>query len=93
MLDLTRGACGQWESGKTTPSTQHLVGIAKALGIRFDWLATGNGEMETPAINSEDLLWDISDKKTLEEQKQLLHLYYKLPTHTRNALITFLKEV
>lgn len=93
LLRVTRGACGQWEIGKTTPSTQHLIEISKALGIRFDWLATGNGEMETSPVNSEDLCWDVSDEETRKEQKELLSLYYRLSGNARSALINFLRAV
>ena len=44
ILEVTRGAVGQWETGETAPSTENLAAAAIELRASFDWLATGRGE-------------------------------------------------
>ncbi|MCJ2080724.1 XRE family transcriptional regulator [Methylobacterium sp. J-090] len=41
-VGVSRPAVGQWESGKKTPSTGHLMKLAQALGIRWERVATGD---------------------------------------------------
>lgn len=36
---------GRWEKGDVTPGAKHLPRLAKALGVRVEWLLTGEGEM------------------------------------------------
>lgn len=36
---------GHWEGGRFKPSVEHTAALAKLLGVRFEWLAVGTGEM------------------------------------------------
>ena len=49
-LGVSRGACGQWEQGVSTPSVAHLIELAKVTEVSFEWLATGRGPMETGEV-------------------------------------------
>jgi transcriptional regulator with XRE-family HTH domain len=36
---------GHWEGGRFKPSVEHVAALATLLGVRFAWLAVGEGEM------------------------------------------------
>ena len=68
-------ACIQWEAvGGTHPKLEHLARIATILDVRFEWLATGRGEMryspqareERPARGSLDRLLNAEERRLLE---------------------------
>jgi antitoxin CcdA len=40
-LNITVGAVGQWEIGRSGPKTEHLVALSDALGVSVDWLSGG----------------------------------------------------
>lgn len=45
-MHVTRGAVANWEiNGRPKPSLAHLIRLAPVLGVSFEWLATGRGEM------------------------------------------------
>ncbi|MBT4328782.1 MAG: helix-turn-helix domain-containing protein [Gammaproteobacteria bacterium] len=46
IIGVSRGACGQWETGYSTPSSQNLRKLATVLEVHFEWLATGRGNNE-----------------------------------------------
>jgi len=46
LVGVTKGACGQWEVGMTTPTVENLSRLATILDVNFEWLATGRGEMD-----------------------------------------------
>jgi len=44
ILGVSRGACGQWEAGISSPSSKRMESLVKSLGVNFEWLTTGRGE-------------------------------------------------
>jgi transcriptional regulator with XRE-family HTH domain len=44
-LDVTPGAVGHWEEGRTTPSRANAENLAKVLGVQLLWLERGVGPM------------------------------------------------
>lgn len=53
------GATHKWLSGKSEPGLYKIVAVAKVAGVRFEWLATGQGPMreedkEEPSVGSAD---------------------------------------
>jgi transcriptional regulator with XRE-family HTH domain len=44
-LEVSRGAVGQWETGETAPNTTNLYKIAVTLGVNYEWLSKGRGEI------------------------------------------------
>jgi len=46
LVGVTKGACGQWERGTTSPSIENLAKLAIVLDVYFEWLATGRGDMK-----------------------------------------------
>lgn len=49
-LRLTRAAVAQWKAGDTVPSAENLRQAAVMLRVSQEWLATGRGSMELPAV-------------------------------------------
>ncbi len=49
-VGVTKSACGQWERGVTTPNVENLSRLAIILNVRFEWLATGRGEMDIDSL-------------------------------------------
>lgn len=41
-LRITKGAVGQWETGRSQPRPWRLTEIAEELGVSVRWLLTGN---------------------------------------------------
>lgn len=47
LVGVHRSAVSHWEATRPKrPNTGHLLAISAAAGIRFEWLATGNGPMD-----------------------------------------------
>lgn len=59
---VTRSAVSQWESDTTEPTPQNLRTIAVETKIRYDWLATGRGQMFDD-LRSEDVAAELADKE------------------------------
>ena len=93
LVGVTRGACGQWENGRSKPSVEHLSKLAKALGVRFDWLATGRGEMKFFASDEQLVTEPSAEYSTASEQQELLSLFYKLPDNKRLAILNLLRTM
>lgn len=45
-VGVSRAAVAQWETGQTSPATERLQTLAMVLGVKFEWLALGQGVME-----------------------------------------------
>lgn len=48
-VNVSRSALYEWAEGKSRPSLQKTVALAKAAGVSVEWLATGEGAMEKGA--------------------------------------------
>lgn len=47
LVGVHRSAVSHWEATRPKqPNTGHLLAVAAATGVRFEWLATGHGPME-----------------------------------------------
>lgn len=49
QVDVDWRTVYRWQSGENSPRRKSLTKIAKATGIRFEWLRDGKGEMREPA--------------------------------------------
>lgn len=91
LLDVSRGACGQWEQGQTYPNIQHMVEIAKILDVQLEWLATGRGEMDYGnAIKEPSPAYNAS---LPAEELMLLNYYQKMDKPQQKALIKLLQTM
>ena len=48
-LNISDRAINKWLKGESIPDHSNLAILSRHYGVGFDWLATGNGEMTTPA--------------------------------------------
>lgn len=86
-VGVSQSSVHQWEAGKSEPTTHNLSLIAQALSVRFEWLATGTGDMlPSEVTQTENLVsWHSS------EEIKILELIKKLPKSKRDALIEFIR--
>ncbi|MEK7323087.1 MAG: helix-turn-helix domain-containing protein [Pseudomonadota bacterium] len=82
-------ACIQWESeGGTHPKVEHLSHVAVVLDVRFEWLATGRGEMRyDPAVRDERPAYSGAESRLSSDEKRLLDLYRGLSPRKRKSLL------
>ncbi len=94
MLGVSRGACGQWERGVTVPSVLNLSRLAWHLDVRFEWLATGRGEMIYVAgVRETETVYD-QDKDFIQaDQKEVMRIYSGLSARRKTALLEFLRTL
>lgn len=85
-------ACIQWESeGGTHPKVEHLAQVAMVLDVRFEWLATGRGEMRySPAVHEERPAYSGVEPRLSSDEKRLLDLYRGLTRRKQKSLLDVL---
>lgn len=86
---VSQPSVADWESGRKAPHTKNLTRLAVLLGVNFEWITTGRGEMYSPhgasAFHSDDWM--------LPEEHQLLSYYSRLKPQQRTALLGFLESL
>lgn len=88
---VTQPSVADWESGRKAPHTKNLTRLAVLLGVSFEWLTTGRGEMhasttpDTPESHPNDWM--------LPEEHRLLSTYSRLKPKQRTALLGFLESL
>lgn len=53
---ITSGGYSQWNTGKTKPSVKKLKAVADYLGTTYEYLLTGEGQIEKPTPMTESEL-------------------------------------
>lgn len=80
-----------WESGRKAPHTKNLTRLAVLLGVSFEWLTTGRGEMH--ASTTPDTPESPPNDWMLPEEHRLLSTYSRLKPKQRPALLGFLESL
>ena len=98
-LDVSLGAVSQWEQGKTQPSINNIVALAKLLNVSLDWLLSGTEITKEPQKAS----YDSKDNRTSltlahtkglsDEQQRLLNTFAKLPKDWQSKVLETLQLV
>ncbi|MFC7681271.1 helix-turn-helix domain-containing protein [Paenibacillus sp. GCM10028914] len=71
-LGISTGNFGDWKRGKTTPSTNKLIEIARYFDVSLDWLIIGKG---FPTANIMEIRESYGiDYSKIERQLHTLHL-------------------
>lgn len=53
--EVTRGAVGNWETGKEV-GLESLVALSRLAGVRVEWLASNDGEMRIPTVDNANVI-------------------------------------
>jgi transcriptional regulator with XRE-family HTH domain len=85
---VTQPTVSDWESGRKAPHVKNLIRLALLLGVDFEWLSTGRGEMRPPPAIAREAGWAIP-----EDERDLLAGYASLKPPQREALLVFLKSL
>lgn len=102
ILGVSRGACGQWEQGVSTPSVSHMAELARVTEVSFEWLATGRGRVEmddqrdaTPSreVSLETPAENLSGRPVTGELRELVIWLQKLPSEKLDAILKLLRHV
>lgn len=90
-MNIGPSAVAQWElpSG-TSPTVEHLIQIAAACGVGFEWLATGRGPVsitaqETPAVDATSFATD-------QVEDRLLAAFRRIPGRKREVFVRWMEE-
>ena len=74
---VSRSACSQWERGHAVPSVKKIIILAQVFDVRFEWLATGRGEMnfsnqvsETNSIYKKRSVLPLDQEEILEKYRE-----------------------
>jgi transcriptional regulator with XRE-family HTH domain len=106
-LGVTPTACNSWElpsahKNSSRPSVANLAKLAAVLNVRFEWLATGRGEVQSPPMERSRLPAGAQGRSANRqppdkprgldaEQRRLLDVYRNLPPGERKVLLGFVK--
>ena len=88
---VTQPSVADWETGRKAPHTKNLTRLAMLLGVSFEWLTTGRGDMHpstTPATREV-----ATDEWMRPEERRLLNIFSSLPPKQRTSLLGFLETL
>ena len=88
---VTQPSVAAWELGLKAPHTKNMARLAIMLGVSFEWLSTGRGEMHpSTAPGTRE---SATDDWILPEERRLLSTYSRLKPQQRTALLGFLESL
>lgn len=86
---VSQPSVAAWELGRKAPHTKNLMRLAMLLGVSFEWLSTGRGEMHpSTAIAARESA--AIDEWMRPEERRLLSTFSDLKPKQRAALLEFL---
>ncbi|MDR0480833.1 MAG: helix-turn-helix domain-containing protein [Gallionellaceae bacterium] len=87
---VSQPSVADWESGRKAPHTKNLVRLAVLLGVSFEWLSTGRGEMHATEHTGKEFTMSYWIHP---EEQRLLGMYASLKPKQRTALLGFLESL
>ncbi len=90
-----RSAVSHWESSKPKrPNIGHLLAIAVATGVQFEWLATGRGSMLiTGPVQCDVGGTTISAPVDDAQEMELLRAFRDVPMQSRPVLVELAQQL
>ena len=93
QVGVHRSAVSHWESNKPKrPNIGHLLAIAVATGVQFEWLATGRGTMLMSAVAA---VCDPGNGIVVEDTQELdlLRAFRDVPLQSRPVLVELAQQL
>ena len=93
QVGVHRSAVSHWESSKPKrPNIGHLLAIAVATGVQFEWLATGRGAMLMSAVVA---VCDPGNGIVVEDAQELdlLRAFRDVPLQSRPVLVELAQQL
>jgi transcriptional regulator with XRE-family HTH domain len=88
---VTQPSVADWESGRKAPHMKNMVRLAMLLGVSFEWLSTGRGDMHpSTTLAARET---ITDEWMRPEERRLLSTFSSLKPKQRTALMGFLETL
>ena len=90
-LNISRGACGHWERGVATPSTDHLYSLSQILDIDIHWLVTGERYDSPIQINETSVV----EYENIQDQqlREIISIFFRLSADKRRIILELLREL
>lgn len=88
---VTQPSVADWESGRKAPHTKNLARLAVLLGVNFEWLTTGRGEMHISSSQNKNNSLAVDWMRP--EERRLLSEYARLKPKQRSALLGLLESM
>jgi transcriptional regulator with XRE-family HTH domain len=88
---VTQPSVAAWELGLKAPHMKNMTRLAMQLGVSFEWLSTGRGEMHPATTFS--TREPVPDDWMVPEERRLLNTYSRLKPQQRMALLGFLESL
>ena len=95
LVGVHRSAVSHWESTKPKkPNIGHLLAIAVACGVQFEWLATGRGSMLLSEQARQDMTPAAHALMVEDEQElELLRAYRETTPQSRMVLVELAQQL
>ena len=89
-MNISRGACGHWERGVASPSTDHLHKLSQILDIDIHWLITGKQNNAPIRINETSIAEyeNIQDKQL----REIITIFFRLSADRRRIILELLRQ-
>ncbi len=94
-MNVAQPTVSGWEAGRKSPRVKIMGRLAGVLGVGFEWLSTGRGEM-APAIGTltaQDAIALGYGPGTEGDERRLLLCYARLKPTQRATLLGFLESL
>lgn len=94
-MNVAQPTVSGWEAGRKAPRTNLMARLARILGVSFEWLTTGRGEMAggTTVLVARDGKASAYLPEMEADEQQLLMCYARLKPAQRKALLGFLQSL
>lgn len=91
-VGVSNVSVSDWETDKSPPELRNLIKAAVELGVRFEWLATGRGEMAYTGVREEAP--DYGGRDPLpSEVREVLALWQRLPSEQKSAIAVLMRTL
>ena len=83
IMSVSQGTYNNWENGKTQPSIEQIIALARYFGVTVDYLV-GNTDDYEVSVNCNEIS---------AENREILNKILRLPKPAKKALLDFLDNL